>query len=919
MTYLDGLASLPQFSSYSRDALANLCLDASSKLHELVPLAQGKLDHAVVSDPATEVQLGFFSVPRGSKECFPHEFNLQAPTTQDNVMRVVRACQLPKPVLLEGSPGVGKTSLVTALANLCGYHLCRINLSDQTDIMDLFGSDLPVEGGEPGQFAWKDAEFLRALQEGHWVLLDEMNLAPQAILEGLNAVLDHRGTVYIPELGRSFTRHPAFRIFAAQNPLSQGGGRKGLPKSFISRFTKVFVQELTPSDLLLICRHMFPTLPEDTLRAMISYTSRLSQEVQTRRDFARQGAPWEFNLRDVIRWATLLKHAGPAQPADFLDQVFLERFRTSADRDCAYALSRAFFPTTVLEHGQHILVTPTHLQLGHVLLARQGLFHGRRPGQMLQARNGVLGTLGTCIANGWLSILVGERGSGKTSIVRSAAYLCGRVLHELHINSATDSSDILGSFEEVDSPKHNTDILRQVGHFLSEVSTSGVLSVACIAAQRDVLCCVLATDNPTASVIQAALQSAGDVLGALGTLPEAWNARRCSLQTSVEACLHSTSRASRLEWVDGPLVRALQEGHWILLDGANLCNPSVLDRLNSLCELSGSLALSERGQVGGTVQIVMPHPNFRLFMSIDPQYGELSRAMRNRGLEVSLVDALTPEDDRRVMKHLHLPIDLAGQEVRAASLTYETSRRGILRTARPTIVKDWSASELTGTDCPSANILIVPFMDHVDKSSLRPMSQFLASTTAPAYSSHILRFILLRTLHHQEPHLTHLLHVAEAVFRSRVSRAICQKKEQWNARHGETKNVIFSRVRIVYMLFDPGIYGVHWQPLGILSSPIFYPRDSDRVADATSVIDVLRLLVSTALDGEAEMSFPRENVETGVVGKRGQSDTRQLHAVRAAQSLSEVIKAEAHTLLAQVDVDNITQTVWLNPKFHVVD
>lgn len=29
------------------------------------------------------------------------------------------------------------------------------------------------------------------------------------------------------------------RIFACQNPLQQGGGRKGLPKSFVNRFTQV--------------------------------------------------------------------------------------------------------------------------------------------------------------------------------------------------------------------------------------------------------------------------------------------------------------------------------------------------------------------------------------------------------------------------------------------------------------------------------------------------------------------------------------------------------------------------------------------------------------------------------------------------------------------------------------------------------
>lgn len=47
--------------------------------------------------------------------------------------------QLRKPILLEGSPGVGKTSLVVALANGVGQELVRINLSEQTDMMDLLG------------------------------------------------------------------------------------------------------------------------------------------------------------------------------------------------------------------------------------------------------------------------------------------------------------------------------------------------------------------------------------------------------------------------------------------------------------------------------------------------------------------------------------------------------------------------------------------------------------------------------------------------------------------------------------------------------------------------------------------------------------------------------------------------------------
>ena len=67
----------------------------------------------------------------------------------------------------------------------------------------------------------------------------QINLASQSVLEGLNAVLDHRGEVFIPELGMTFKVQTGSKIFACQNPMSHGGGRKGLPKSFLNRFTRV--------------------------------------------------------------------------------------------------------------------------------------------------------------------------------------------------------------------------------------------------------------------------------------------------------------------------------------------------------------------------------------------------------------------------------------------------------------------------------------------------------------------------------------------------------------------------------------------------------------------------------------------------------------------------------------------------------
>ena len=42
------------------------------------------------------------------------------------------------------------------------------------DISDLFGADLPVEGGWGGEFAWRCGQLLQTRKAGHWVVLDEV-------------------------------------------------------------------------------------------------------------------------------------------------------------------------------------------------------------------------------------------------------------------------------------------------------------------------------------------------------------------------------------------------------------------------------------------------------------------------------------------------------------------------------------------------------------------------------------------------------------------------------------------------------------------------------------------------------------------------------------------------------------------------
>ncbi|OCH90921.1 midasin [Obba rivulosa] len=780
MTFLDGLASIPQLSAYSPDNIERLKSAAILKLQELVPLTSDVPAQTAIEETSTNSRFGPFSVPRGPIQSSLENFSLHAPTTRENVLRIARACQLPKPILLEGSPGVGKTSIISALARICGHHLCRINLSDQTDLVDLFGSDLPVEGGAPGQFAWRDAEFLRAMQEGHWVLLDEMNLAPQAILEGLNAVLDHRGTVYIPELGRTFSRHPSFRIFAAQNPLQQGGGRKGLPRSFLNRFTKVYVQELRAEDLLLVCQNLFPKYPTELLLNMIESTRRLHEEVMQRRSFGRQGSPWEFNLRDIIRWGTLLNDVEVGcDPASYLPTVFLNRFRTIEDREQARLLLVQFFPGFANGAPPSHSISPRYLQIGQYVTPRDGFSLGRRPGRLLQTHVAAMESIGVSALRGWLTILTGSRDSGKTHLVRLLAHLRGRSLTEVSINNASDTTDILGSFEAIDVGQRMAYIKQDLLSLWDELSSSLGGSVLHQTAHFNDLMKSLRTYHSDPSNF---CLSANVLLDALGPLPPTHQQKRDLLKAELRDL--SAMHAGKLEWVDGPLVRAMREGYWLLLDGANLCSPSVLDRLNSLCETNGILTLNERGSIHGEVQILRPHPQFRLFMCVDPQHGDLSRAMRNRGIEVAITGTMTGEDNKRLADHLRLPLAYAalGRELKDLAVDYECTRRGIILQRSDSLSQDqnWPSGRLLGEDSVAAALVnLAPSLAVSTPSSLeqRSMTHFTVTNVAPVHLPHTSRLLTCAGISHAESDLRVVLSSVRALGRSRLRVLLTKLRE----------------------------------------------------------------------------------------------------------------------------------------------
>ncbi|KAL7716713.1 Midasin [Entamoeba marina] len=649
-----------------KNDLPNVATDCMTALNNALRLCGETLSNeyinTIIEQPkltlsSTTVTVSDFSLSSTTSLLPQKEYCIDAPTTSSNILHLFRALTLHKAILMEGSPGVGKTTIIEMLASMLNIQLYRINLSEHTDISDLLGTDLPLEGSSGG-FGWCDGLLLRAMKSGSWVLLDELNLASQSVLEGLNSLLDHRATVFIPELNMEVKCPETFRLFASQNPLGEGSGRKGLPQSFINRFTEVYVNKMTIQDMSYIVETIYPRIPHDVITSLITFVSKLEDHICKRKLFGRKGEPWEFNLRDVLRFSKLYTEYSTQIETEFNEQKNDTFFFYENDMKYAMNLWLESIGNKVdysFEENNSFTFTHDNFIVGEVEMER--VHYKEKKGEMnylLPSHLSVMKRLMKGISNGWLVSLIGNAHCGKTSIVKTIAQSTGHILKEFSMNTSVDTIDLIGGYEQLDFERHRRSYLQDIKDTMMFCYDENILHI-----YQMLLTCIQTCDLEGKRKDKIFEETELQILTELSNV---LNDDYITSELNSIKQLQLKKSTGSFEWVDGIVVKCMKRGYWLVMENVNFCNPTVLDRVS----------------VNGSPIVITPHPNFRVIFTSNPVNGEISRAMRNRALELYVPD-LQRIDIERILCGFNIPISIVK---RMCSIHYACENISLLHLIR---------------------------------------------------------------------------------------------------------------------------------------------------------------------------------------------------------------------------------------------
>ena len=151
------------------------------------------MPHAKPEKPSDFVHVGAYWLERGSEAAASNEHYVLTPSVQTKLVNLARTVAIRRfPVLIQGPTSSGKTSIIEYLARQTGHRFVRINNHEHTDIQEYLGTY--VSDPKTGKLVFREGILVKAVRNGDWIVLDELNLAPTDVLEALNRAGHPRNT-----------------------------------------------------------------------------------------------------------------------------------------------------------------------------------------------------------------------------------------------------------------------------------------------------------------------------------------------------------------------------------------------------------------------------------------------------------------------------------------------------------------------------------------------------------------------------------------------------------------------------------------------------------------------------------------------------------------------------------------------------
>lgn len=129
----------------------------------------------------------------------------------------VIALSLGKNILLKGPTGSGKTRLAESLSNLFNQPMHSVNCSVDTDTEALLGFKTITQSGDTSRIEFIPGPVIKAMEKGHLLYIDEINMAKPETLPVLNSILDYRRRLTNPLTADVVQAKEMFGVIAAIN------------------------------------------------------------------------------------------------------------------------------------------------------------------------------------------------------------------------------------------------------------------------------------------------------------------------------------------------------------------------------------------------------------------------------------------------------------------------------------------------------------------------------------------------------------------------------------------------------------------------------------------------------------------------------------------------------------------------------